>query len=579
VRQARHATLEAARANAVQAFMTDLFRANSSHQADPLKARQTTALELLDLGAAKIPSALDDAPSAKLQTLELFGELYDDLAVNDRAVELRKQAVTLARDLYGADDPRVASELMDLDYSLRASSHVNERAATLDEAERILDAAHDDRSRLRAHLLHRLADYYNSTDRPRALKYAERAVALNRALGTTPELATALYTQGQVQENLGLAQAARESLKEGIDILRRDHNANAELTQLYATLGEVESELDLIPEAEDSYRRALASARATNGEDHVDTLQTEMRLGKFLTDTGRMHEGLTHLANARAIALRVRGPDDPFHTPTALVEYGWGMVRYGELAEGLADIEAGIANRRRNRPGTQYLAAMLDDAAFALVELGRFDEALRNVDESRAIKLKFEKPPAAVFNHNVVIRARLAQAQGLPGEAADVLGEYKVYKAARGVLSRTQLEFDLQVAEVALAFKDYMRAADVALSARERLAASALAPYLRGTEARAALCEGRARLALGFSSDAVPLLERAAAIRDEDLSPKSAQRAEAHAALAEAYAAAGRPEDARRSLAEARAILARGPQVGPQYTQRVDSAARVVAAR
>jgi len=580
VRQAHQATLEAARANAVQAFMTDLFRANSSRQADPVKARQTTAIELLDLGAGKIETALNDAPAAKLATLRLFGDLYDDLEVNDRAVTLRKQAVALARSLYGTGDPRVAKELMDLDYSLRASSFVNERAATIAEAERILDAAHDERSILRAHLLMRKADYYSSIDRPRAREYVDRASALYRALGESHDLANAMYLRSQIDGWLGRWQDSRDDIRQAIDIVERTDGPRApELTQYYAYLAEAEFGLDDYASAENSYRRALAAARAVNGDHHVDTLQAELRLGKFLVDTGRMQEGLHDLRAARDLALSLRGPDDPFHTPPALLEYGWGMARYGEVVEGLDNMEQAIANRRRNRPGTQFLANMLDDAAFALIELGRFDEAHRYLDESRAIKLTSERPPAPLFNHNVVMRARLAVAEGRPREAAEMMAEYAVKEPVAGRLSLTGLEVDVARAETALAQSDFIHAADAASNARRRLAASALAMYMPGVEGRAAYCEGRARLALGDPAAALPLLERTAALRREALSPASPGRLQAEAALAEAYLALDRRADAERALDQARSVAARNPRLGPQYTRDLERSARLLASR
>jgi tetratricopeptide (TPR) repeat protein len=177
------------------------------------------------------------------------------------------------------------------------------------------------------------------------------------------------------------------------------------------------------------------------------------------------------------------------------------------------------------------------------------------------------------------VHTRLALAQGHPVEAADAFREYHVDPAPQGMLSRTQLEFDLSVAEIALALKDPARAAAGAASVRERVTTSPLAKYLRGTEARAAYCEGRARLALGDASAALSLLSRAAVIRREDLSPASPVRLQAETALAEVYAALGRAEDAQRALEEARAVAARTPHLGPQYTQALERSARAVASR
>ena len=89
-------------ATAVQSFLEGIFRANSSDQADPLKARQTTARELLDIGARKIDGELSDVPDAKLNVLGTLGSMYSDLGLDDQAVSMQRKPVGLARARYTA---------------------------------------------------------------------------------------------------------------------------------------------------------------------------------------------------------------------------------------------------------------------------------------------------------------------------------------------------------------------------------------------------------------------------------------------------------------------------------------------
>ena len=84
--QARIAREQAPTSAAVEEFTEDIFRANSLEQADPVKARQTTARQLLDLGARKVAGKLNDAPAAKLRMLAILGSLYLDLGLEDQAV-------------------------------------------------------------------------------------------------------------------------------------------------------------------------------------------------------------------------------------------------------------------------------------------------------------------------------------------------------------------------------------------------------------------------------------------------------------------------------------------------------------
>jgi len=576
--QAQVARLEARRASAVQTFVADIFRANGSDQDDPVKARQTTALQLLDLGSRKIETGLADAPEARLETLDLMASLYDDLEVGDRAQALRRQSVALAKRLFGDRDPRVAAELIALDASMY-SGRLDDRLAVLDEAKGILDAAGDASSIRRARLFTRYADVYNSTDRGRALSYIEQSITVLRKLDEPDALSTALFTRAQVQEYKGDSASARASVAEAIAIVERPGRDRVVLPRFYTYQGEIDYNLQYFAEAEASFRHALDVARAQNGEDHVDTLQIRMRLGRFLFDTGRTAAGLEELGAARAIALRLRGPDDPFHTTQTRVEYGWGKVRYGELAEGVAELETAVANRRLNRPGTQYLAAMLDDAAYAYVDLGRYDVAQRYVDESRAIKLRFEKPPASGFNHNSTVRARLALALGHPEDAQRALADFVVHDVTPGGFSLNAVEQDLQQADVALAKSDFAHAAALAHGARERILASSIAQYMPGAQARAEVMEGRALVATHDAAAALPLLSNAAATRRRLLSPASPLRIETEVALAGALDALGRPAEAQQAVAEARDVVARNPELAPHWQRAVQQAERLARAR
>ncbi|MGC2661020.1 MAG: serine/threonine-protein kinase, partial [Bryobacteraceae bacterium] len=68
--EAHAAETEAQTSAAVQQFVTDIFETNSRTQNDPVQARQTTARQLLDIGAQRIDRGLHKAPVAKEKMLE-----------------------------------------------------------------------------------------------------------------------------------------------------------------------------------------------------------------------------------------------------------------------------------------------------------------------------------------------------------------------------------------------------------------------------------------------------------------------------------------------------------------------------
>lgn len=138
--QANNARLQARKAQAVQEFLTDVFLANTHEQADPLKAQNTTARELLTVGAQRIQTGLADAPEVKAEVLRTLGGLLLELGLPNEAVALERNRVDVLRAVHGAGDARVAEALLRLAEAMETSANTNERESVLAEAQRILNA-------------------------------------------------------------------------------------------------------------------------------------------------------------------------------------------------------------------------------------------------------------------------------------------------------------------------------------------------------------------------------------------------------------------------------------------------------
>ena len=100
-------------AQAVQAFMTDLFSANGTGAASLEQTRAMTAEQLLDRGAAKIERGLDDAPKAKAALLKLFGEMYEELDRYPQSLAMHERSVAQARAVYGGSRASTRSALLE----------------------------------------------------------------------------------------------------------------------------------------------------------------------------------------------------------------------------------------------------------------------------------------------------------------------------------------------------------------------------------------------------------------------------------------------------------------------------------
>jgi serine/threonine-protein kinase len=86
--QTQLAQVEARTAQAVQDFLEGIFKASSGDQVDPIAARQRTARQLLDEGAARVDLALRDVPMARLRVLGTLADVYRQMGLLDAAAKL-----------------------------------------------------------------------------------------------------------------------------------------------------------------------------------------------------------------------------------------------------------------------------------------------------------------------------------------------------------------------------------------------------------------------------------------------------------------------------------------------------------
>jgi serine/threonine-protein kinase len=561
--EARIARNEARTSAAVQEFTEGLFRANSVDQPDPVKARETTARHLLDIGARKVEASLNDAPEAKSRMLTILSRLYFDLGLDDESVALRKQRVALLKKLYGARSPAIVPAMVALGSAMHASRAVNEREAVMLEAKSILDEARDFTSPTRAEVLSFLGEHYSSTDLPKAIAYSEEAIRLRRRWPPSEALGAALYLSGISHLNAGNNQQAAAAFREAITLSKRlSGDSNADLPRYYAFQAQAEYSLNDFASAEADYRNALRYAQKLYGEDDVDTLQTESRLGTFLAATSRPQEALPYLEKAKDSCLRTKGPDDPFHTPQMLLVYGNALGTIGRPEDALRYISDAVQNRRRNRPGTMYLGQMLEDQAVALTELGRFEDARWLFQEADQIRTKVGQKQDAKY---AAPRLKLALATGSIDTANDLIERVYGPLADSAPISIALLRNMAARAELALLRNDGKTAVLLAHRLADRVASSHLETYLRSWQVTAAILEAQARLMQHDPSGALPLLQQATRDQAAMLDPASPARAHVEALIGIACLALGRRDNAQEQLARARAILRMHPALNEGY--------------
>jgi eukaryotic-like serine/threonine-protein kinase len=565
--QAQVAREQAARANAVQAFLVDVFQTNSSYQEDQERARATTAQQLLEIGASKIDNALSDAPMAKEQLLILLGDMHDALGLEEEAVKLYRKAVDLARPGSGEPGLDAFDAQMRLADALHSSNSDDESKSVLDQAQATLDRDHDENPQRRARLFDQFSQYYATRNLTLALDDARRAVDLYQQLPASADLAFALSRKARVEHQSGLDTDALRSYQRAIEVSRAvDGGSNPDLPRFHAELAEIQILRLDVDNGERNAREALRLARSIHGDNHVDVVQCEMRLGRLLADTGRMHEGQSLLEDAKHKILALRGPDDGFHTPQVLYQNGVLLIRAGRLEDGLADIREAIANRRRNRPGTIPLAQFLEAAAAGEIELGRYADAASKLDEAKAIREKAgQSAPSQQLDGNIASRIRLALALNETDRARELLHKLSPLATTAAPLDMPEIRNSLLTAEVEAAGGRLNDAIDLSASIRHKIRSSAVAAYYQPLVSLADFIEGQARLRNGDARAALPLLQSALAERRQNLDPSSPKIAEAEIALGECYRALGDGAEASHLATAAALIENSHGELGRQY--------------
>lgn len=571
--QARLARTEARRAMAVQRFMTDIFRANSDHNEDPVKARATTARELLDLGAARLDASLSDAPEARAEVLQMLGEMYYELQLDEQAVMLDERLITLRRQLYGPNDRRVAESLIRLAGSLHSTPHRERILPALQEAEQILDAAGDGDSALRGQLLARLAQRYYNISQVRAREYADGAIRVLRAQAQPdPDyLSTALVLAGRNRAASGELGGAETLYREAIvELEKLPVPGHADLQEIRISLAEVLGQRLATAEALSLAEHAVEAGRAALGERNPANIAAQARFAMLLHARGERRRARAMLTSALERIVEVRGDGDTMYT--LLVQHAFARLclAEGALQEARERVQRVIPVFRRHYEGSGALSLALRTEA--VIEAGRGDltVARRLLEESLQT---LERAAAGAYQRWRFNRAHLDLAQidlweGKPGQALERLAqvvdprEVDIPSPQPDAIERAQLaafahllanrldEAHGQAAKVAMALP--------ALTARARFPA---------LEADGALLRGRLEMARGNQEAALESLGQALAFRREFDHPTSPWIAEVEIALAGCRLASGDGERARIHVNAALQILDASVDAGEQFRQ------------
>lgn len=385
--QAREATRQAARAETVTRFLTDMFRF-----ADPKGVPgglQLTARQMLDAGARRYDRELHDQPALAAKFATTLGTIYTELGEYDRAISLANDAL---------------------------KQH---------------NIARSDR----AHAFVVLARaQFEKGDYAAAQTSIDRAKLLHAAENGTPSASVAadIALAGEVARRQGDFQRSEQLALKALAMSRATLNAPhaqiaSELNQLAVLYGDMRR----VEEARAPTEQALAMYRKLYGENHLDVAENIANLGTIDMQTDRLDEALQQFQLAEAIYRRLLPVDHPI-LAAILVNEARALQRAGRYLESQTRYDDALAMQRKllgdDHPD---VAATLNNMAALAFQLGDVHTAADHFRSALEIWKRQGKPDHPLAQ---VTRIHLASVLRELGDSAQA---ESLLRAARGMAMKT----------------------------------------------------------------------------------------------------------------------------------------------
>jgi predicted Ser/Thr protein kinase len=543
--QARAARLEADKADAVRDFLLDIFQHNSVNNPDGAQARQTTAEQLLDIGAQRIRTGLQSQPQVRGQVMEVLAELYDELEKFDKVEEIERTHLADIVQLGDRPSADKATAQWHLGRTLVMRGDYPAATAELTAAIRTMDAINDHGSERRSESLLELGrmDYHRGTPESlsSAVTYAQESLAVYQKIKTPTEPTGlfALQLMARVAERRGKYPEAERLYQEFITQARASYFDSAPLLRAHGSddLGSLLLVERRYREAEPELRQAIQIYSRTEGERAMDTAADEAFLGQLLVATNRGAEGVAKLRDALSSVEESQGEDNLPTTCVLRLRLAQAEISRGNLASArtlldrnVAAYEAKNPKDRNHFPENLLWRAQLERAQ------GHDDQAMAELD--RADQLWPADDPMAPSRVGLgrIVSARIAVAAGRFSDA-DRSALEKMRARAPATDNQFAAAYFWATLTLADADREQHRTAESVARSQGLLDWVLAQPeheFYADWEARTRQALGKALQQQGKITDAQAQLLRAVQLRELFDDPSGIWLAQARAALAAA---------------------------------------------
>ncbi|MFC4820280.1 protein kinase domain-containing protein [Dokdonella ginsengisoli] len=366
---------QSATAESVVEYLVALFRSASP---DEIGTAMIAPRDLVDRGRKEIRARLADAPLQRARLLGTFGQIYNELGLQDEAAESFAEAAGIERE-HGTPEQR-ARYLADQGYALNLAERSIAAVPVLREAESLLGEIDAGERTQVTELLTTLAIALSRNGDTEAGEATAR-----RALGYAAQAAgegSTLYAQALS----GLAEAQLRANRLGdseatalqcLELMRRNQpEDSAEVISASGFLTQIYDRQDRFADSERLLRRMLEVRLRTLEPDSAWAITARNNLARAVYEQGRVVEA-SALFRQNLDYMRARKQEQ---SPSYLI----GLNNLASLLEQAGDYPGSLVlfeevERRASTDGTGGDAPMLpmlrQNHARNLLLNGRFDEA------------------------------------------------------------------------------------------------------------------------------------------------------------------------------------------------------------
>jgi eukaryotic-like serine/threonine-protein kinase len=352
------ARLQAEKASRVSELLTGVLTSVDPYR-DP-RTDEPTVRNLLDAAAGRIAGDLGDQPELQAEMFTVIGRTYGRLGMNEQALPLLEQALSIGRRTLGSQHVRIAQSLNDLGVLYRRAGNLAAAEPLLRESlairRSLLGNEHNDVAITLVELARVLRDrgLVAESEAPTREALAIRLKVFgdeHRETATSKsELASLLWERGDLS---GAEKLQRENVATSERLLGRDH-ANVGASK--GNLGNLLYAKGDVAGAEVLLRESVRVRKVAFGEAHVEYALSLPSLAEALEGQGRLDEAQALLDQAVDISAPQLGNDHP-RVITATLAQARVRIARGEAAAAEPSLRNTLAVRRRLYPAGDWRIA------------------------------------------------------------------------------------------------------------------------------------------------------------------------------------------------------------------------------